>query len=382
MNLSVAEKKSAELTQLIQQEIQSSGGFISFARFMELTLYAPDLGYYTGNTTKFGRQGDFVTAPEISPLFAKCLARQCSEIFSTLNPFSMMELGAGTGIFAKDLLQELEKLNALPDRYFIVEPSSDLRERQKKLLQATCPFYFSRIEWRETLPKEKISGIIFANEVLDALPVHCFRMGEKNIEERSVELENNKFNWRLTKPTADLEKSVTTLQQEIEFPEGYESEINLALDPWIKNLSNCLQSGVILLFDYGYGRREFYHPDRTQGTLMCYYQHQRHTNPFLHVGLQDITAHVDFTAVIESAVSANLTLGGYTTQAAFLFAAGLLELAQSETLSDVEQFKQNQAIKTLTLPSQMGEAIKVIALTKNYDNPLKGFSLQTRIRDL
>ncbi len=370
-----------QLTELIRQEIKKSNGYISFARFMELALYAKELGYYCTGTQKFGKSGDFLTAPEISPLFAKCSASQCQQILTSLNGGDILELGAGSGVFAKDLLLELEKLNSLPNHYFIFEISPELRQRQQQFLQTHCPQFFSRMTWLDTLPTSGISGIVIANEVLDAMPVHCFYIDTNGIKEHCVMVEKEQFAWCIEDPTTtELAEKVKVIQQEFSLPTGYKSEINLMLPAWTHTLSNVLKRGVILLIDYGYGRGEYYHPDRNQGTLMCYYQHQRHDNPFLHVGLQDITSHVDFTTVIESATANQLALGGFTTQAGFLLACGLMELAEEKNLSEIERYRQNQAIKTLTFPSQMGEAIKVIALNKDFNTPLLGFSLQDRQR--
>lgn len=372
---------SEKLLNRIHQEIDKAGGFISFARFMELALYAPGLGYYSAGSHKLGVQGDFITAPEISPLFARCIARQCQPIFAELRSVDMLELGAGSGKFARDFLLESESLQCLPTHYFILEISADLRERQKQLLQAACPHLLNRIVWLDKLPTE-FNGIIFANEVMDAMPVHCFQLTESEVRERCVAWDNGLV-WHLTPSTcSDLTERASLLQHEFSLPSGYQSEMNLMIQPWIHALASTLKKGLILLFDYGYGRREYYHPDRQQGTFTCFYQHRHHNNPFIHLGLQDMTAHVDFTTVAESAVSAGLSLAGYTTQAGFLLGGGLLELAAANPLSPIEEYQQNQRIKTLTLPAEMGEVVKVMALSKDFNVPLIGFSLQDRRRDL
>lgn len=350
---------------------------------MQLALYTPGLGYYSAPNIKLGREGDFVTAPEISPLFTRCLARQCQQILQMLPEGDILELGAGSGVLAKDLLLELESLNTLPQHYYIFETSEDLRQRQQSLLKASCPHLYSRIIWLESLTNVAITGCIFANEVLDALPTHCFRIENQTVVERCVTFDNNRFSWKTTAPTTEaITQLVTPIMQECALEDGYESEVNLMLAGFITTLAHTLKQGVLLLLDYGYGQREYYHPDRRQGTLMCYYQHHKQDNPFLFVGLQDITAHVDFTAVADNALAAGLKFKGYTTQTSFLMATGLLELAQSATLSDKELFRQNQAIKTLTMPSEMGESIKVIGLSKELDISLIGFSLHDRSRDL
>lgn len=382
---SLNEKKHSEaLIESIRQEMAEAGGTISFARFMELALYAPGLGYYTAGKHKLGPTGDFVTAPEISSLFAKSIARQCRQIAAKLPCYDILECGAGSGVFAKDLLLALEDMGALPEHYYILEVSSDLRDRQKRLLQSECPQFFSRIQWLDSLENVSIQGIIFANEVMDALPVHGFEIQQNEIKERFVTCQNDEFRWKADEPSSPgLKALCQTLRETYLLPNGYQSEIHIFLSAWIRTIADVLKKGVILLIDYGYGRAEYYHPDRSMGTLMCYYQHQKHDNPFKWIGLQDMTAHVDFTTVIESAYASGCKLAGFTTQAAFLTACGLLEMAEEEkNLLPKEKFQQGQAIKTLLFPSEMGELIKVMALSKAWDDALIGFSLLDRRRDL
>jgi SAM-dependent MidA family methyltransferase len=374
---------SHKLLALVHREIEAAGGYLSFARFMEIVLYTPGLGYYSAGNPKLGQAGDFVTAPEISVLFSKCIARQCQEILSKLTNGSILEVGAGSGIFAADLLLELERMDCLPVSYGILEVSADLRAKQNQWLESQCQHLLNRVYWLDRLPAPDFNGIIFANEVLDAMPTHRFQIDKHTSKERYVTLVNGKLSW-LTAPstTPELTRTVTEISENLSLQDGYESEINLMIPAWIRSLGEILQEGVMLLFDYGYGRREYYHPDRNHGTLMCYYQHHRHSDPFILLGLQDITAHVDFTAVAEAADSVNLTVAGYTTQASFLLACGIIELANDSSFSQLEQYQQNQAIKLLTLPSQMGELIKVMALSKNFDEPMIGFSLFDRRKDL
>ncbi len=373
---------SAQLSNLIQKEIAQAGGYIPFARFMELALYAPGLGYYSAGSHKLGKKGDFTTSPEISPLFAHCIAKQCQQILSEIENPHILEFGAGSGKFACDLLLALENADCLPIHYFILEISADLRLRQKQFFEAHCPHLLSRIQWLDSLPQEKFSGIIFANEVLDAMPVHCFHVQGQGFKEKCVGFENH-FLWKLTESTSPLlTQKVTELINQCHLPDSYESEINLWAESWIQALSDSLEKGIILLIDYGYGSKERYHPERMTGSLMCHYQHHRHDDPLQLVGLQDITAHVDFTAIANAAVENQLDVVGYTTQAAFLMACGILELAHQQSLSDLEIYQQNQAIKMLTLPSQMGEIIKVMALSKKITLPLLGFQLHDRRHDL
>lgn len=367
---------SEKLTDRIREEIKMNGGQIDFARFMELALYAPDLGYYSSGTHKFGKQGDFVTAPEISPLFARCIAKQFQQIFMTLPEKNILEFGAGSGIFAKDLLLQLKKGDQLPDHYYILEVSAELRDRQIQRFNKECPELLSRITWLDSLPKTPFVGIIFANEVLDAMPAHRFEWSQQSLKECGVAFEKDKFIWQHMPPSVALTHQLETIMQECQLPDLYRSEIHFFQSAWIQSLADILQQGAIVLIDYGYGRREYYHPERIDGTLMCFYQHHYHNNPFIHVGRQDITSHVDFTSIAESAEEAGLSLAGFTTQAAFLLALGLLDH------SSHQNYQNNQAIKTLTLPGQMGEIVKVMALTKQITHPLLGFDLQDRRRDL
>jgi len=377
-------KRSAHLSSIIQALIQQEGGYIPFSRFMEMALYHPDCGYYQSNGLELGRKGDFTTAPEISPLFAHCIARQTADIFSHLPEKNWLELGAGSGRFAADLLDKLKQLDCLPDSYFIYEISKSLQKKQQKLLCKRHPDYIERIFWLDKLP-DHFSGIIFGNEILDALPVHCFEVKGEDIQERCVSWEQNGFQWRSAPPcSAKLAEAGRELIVEYQLNTGYVSEINLNMSSLLASLSHMLNHGLILLADYGYGQTEYYHPQRSMGTMCCFYRHQRSNNPLGMPGLQDITAHVDFTRAAETAAASGCQLLGYTTQAAFLLSCGLLDLAaeQEKTLDLPEQFTLHQAIKTLTLPTEMGERIKIMGLGKDIDFPLKGFSLQDRRRDL
>jgi SAM-dependent MidA family methyltransferase len=354
---------SKKFIEYIGQKIGSN--FISFAEFMNLALYTPNLGYYSGNLPKFGEQGDFVTAPEISPLFSRCLARACIEKLSGLDNSSILEFGAGSGIMAADLLLELEAQNCLPKNYFILELSANLQTHQYKTLQQKASHLFSKIniKWLQTLPETAINGVILANEVLDAMPVNLFKIKQDNIEEFHVKIENNEFKWHIEKTkNKQLIQAIKNLN--IEFPDNYISEINLALPTWLKAVVNVLNRGMILLIDYGFSRREYYHPQRNNGTLMCHYKHHAHDNPLIYVGLQDITAHVDFDTIIENAKCNNLEVSEYTNQANFLMANGLEDmLLESKPEKFKEHLSMTQQVKKLILPSEMGELFKVIQLT-------------------
>ena len=360
---------SEKVKQHILAEIREHGS-IPFARFMELALYAPGLGYYSAGAHKFGAGGDFVTAPEISPLFSRCLARQCQQVLAEIPDSDILELGAGTGIMAADILLELEKLNTLPSHYYILEISAELKQRQQALLQQKIPHLINRVTWLESLAHFKMCGIVIANEVIDALPIYKFKMTHQ-LQEFSVTEDNGEFIWKLTEPDHLLAQQVAKLN--ISLPENYESEINLMLQSWLAAISDVLTQGVVLLMDYGFPRHEYYHPDRSMGTLMCHYRHHAHSDPLILVGIQDITAHVDFTHVAEAAEEAKLTVAGYTTQANFLLSCDITALAHSD--DDFQQLQYNQQIKKLLLPNEMGELFKVIALTRNLNIPLQGFNL-------
>ncbi|MFO1352515.1 MAG: SAM-dependent methyltransferase [Gammaproteobacteria bacterium] len=370
---------SARLAAVIRAEIAQCGGALPFARFMELALYAPGLGYYSAGARKFGATGDFVTAPEITPLFARCLARQCQEILAHTGA-TLFELGAGSGIMAADLLRELETLDSLPERYLILELSADLRARQRATIVARVPHLAARVQWLERLPDEGIRGVIIANEVLDALPVQRFRITARGPRLLTVGWNGMDFDWRESEPDRLLTAAISDLQNTLAqaLPQGYESEFCDRLPAWIGALAAALAQGVLLFIDYGYGRDEYYHPERRQGTLICHYRHRAHADPLILVGLQDISASVDFSAVAAAAVGAGLALAGFTSQADFLLSCGLLELLAETSLSATRAYlAQAQTVKRLILPGEMGERFKAIALTRGLPMPLRGFSRRT-----
>jgi SAM-dependent MidA family methyltransferase len=376
---------SRSLQSKIQTNIADNGGDISFAEYMRMALYEPGLGYYSAGASKFGESGDFITAPEVSSLFSVCLARQCVEVLAELKNPIILEFGAGTGLMACDIMKELERLNCLPDSYYILEPSADLRQRQHNLLEKSLPHLISKIIWLDTLPDDAFDGVILANEVLDAMPVHRFCVHKSELKEIRVVWENNEFVRRDVGCEGVLkDKTTRALDAPLgDYGDDYCSEINIDLDAWVQSISGCLRQGLILLIDYGYSRHEYYHQQRAQGTLLCHYRHRVHSNPFIFVGLQDITASVDFTAVAEAAVASKLSVSGFTTQAYFLFASGLDRIMQEQKdLSNVEQLELSRQIKTLTLPGEMGERFKVIALTRKLNSSLSGFSLVDHRRRL
>lgn len=371
-------KHSQQLGELIHHDIALQGGWIPFSRFMELALYAPGLGYYSAGASKFGAAGDFITAPELSPLFGRTLARQLADIMTLSTPH-ILELGAGSGKLALDVLTELERLQQLPASYSILEVSADLRQRQQALLHKRLPHLIERIKWLDTLPAE-ISGAVIGNEVLDALPVHLLHWSDSRILERGVASKGNNFIWeeRLPEIPALLE-----LTRQYNVPDDYLSEISLSVRGLIGSLCERLSRGAMLFIDYGFGAREYYHLQRSSGTLMCHYRHLAHDDPFYLVGLQDITAHVDFTAVAESAIDHGANLLGYTSQAHFLINGGITNLISNVSPDNLREYLPLSAqIQKLTSPAEMGELFKVIALGKGIDTPLRNFLSGDKSRTL
>ena len=361
---------SERLHRLILQDIARQGGWIPFSRFMELALYAPGLGYYTAGARKFGAEGDFVTAPELSPLFGRTLARQAAEIMAHSAP-EILELGAGSGKLAADMLLELERMDSLPAHYSILEVSADLRERQQALLNERAPHLLARVSWLDALP-DRIGGAVIGNEVLDALPVHLVQWGGGDCVERGVSCEGGVFFWR-NHPVQN--PGLAEAAGRIDVPDGYQSEISLSARGLVKSLCERMQQGVLLFIDYGFGSGEYYHPQRTQGTLMCHYRHHAHDDPFFLVGLQDITAHVDFSAITESAAEAGAHLLGYTSQAHFLINNDIMQFLQAASPENLRSYQPLSAqLQKLTSPAEMGELFKVIALGKGVEMPLAGFS--------
>lgn len=372
-----AQAASAALCRLIAAEIDAAGGWLSFARFMERALYAPGLGYYAGGAHKFGAAGDFVTAPELSPLFAQTLAAQAAQVMALSAPH-IVEVGAGSGQLAADLLLELEARAALPESYAILDLSGELRARQQATLTERAPHLVPRVRWLDRLP-ERFDGLVLANELLDALPVHLVVWGSEEapqaIFERGVSVESERFVWRDQPASGRLLEHAQQLAAENELPTGYLSEIGLATGDWTAAWAPILRRGALLLIDYGFPRHEFYHPQRSEGTLMCHYRHRAHADPFYLPGLQDITAHVDFTAVVEAGHAAGLDFLGYTTQGVFLLNCGLTEVLARTPYEDRARYLPLAAsAQKLLGPSEMGELFKVMALGKGIENTLLGFA--------
>lgn len=377
-----ASQHSQQLQQKISHEIQKNAGFIPFSRFMEMALYEPALGYYVAGKDKIGTQGDFVTAPDISPLFSQCMANQCIEVLNGFDEGSILEFGAGNGTMAAAMLLHLEQHDALPKNYLILDVSPHLQTIQQETIQSIAPHLLSKVQWIKQLPAH-FRGIVLANEVLDAMPVTLFEKTADTYSELGVTLdENNCLIQDRRLANSSLQASLDQLCIKTDAP-VYTSEFNPHIYPWLNSLTQMLDSGVILLIDYGYTRSEYYHADRTIGTLICHYQQLVHDNYLWFPGLQDITANVDFTSVAEAADDLGLAVYGYTPQASFLIANQLDSLLMSALENQPgAQYALSQQVRTLTLPSEMGERFKVIGLTKNWKQPLQGFELNNQLHKL
>ncbi len=360
---------SEKLIALIRGEIAANAGWIPFARYMELALYAPGLGYYTAGARKLGREGDFITAPEMTPLYGQTLARQVVQVLES-GLDQILEIGAGSGALAASLLTELEHLGQLPRNYYILEVSPDLRERERDLLAQKVPQLLERVIWLNRLPT-LYQGVIIANEVLDAMPVHLVRIDAAGVEETGVSLKDEAFAWAWRPAAAQLRSAAAALQ----LPEGYQTEIQLVARGFVSTLAHAMARGVILLIDYGFPAHEYYHAQRSEGTLMCHYRHRAHADPFFLPGLQDITSHIDFSAVAQAGTDAGLELLGYTGQAQFLINCGITDIMPRIPPEDTMAYApQAAAAQQLLSPAEMGELFKVIALGKDYAAPLIGFA--------
>jgi SAM-dependent MidA family methyltransferase len=365
---------SARLTAVIRHRIEQAGGWLPFTEYMHAALYEPELGYYAAGSRKIGAGGDFVTAPELGDFLARAIAATAVPILARLPRASVLEIGAGTGALARDLLTALDAAGCAHVEYAIFEPSADLRERQQHALRR----FASRVTWIDDLAGADIEGVVVANEVADALPVERFRVQGGRMFPRGVGVQDDRFVWRTGARSAAWAEACAPLEAGFagELPEAYESEWCPALAPWIASLAGSLRRGAVLITDYGLPRREYYHPDRTGGTLMCHYRHRAHADPFFRPGLQDITAWVDFSACAEAAEGVGMNVLGYTIQGAWLIetllsdGAGLAQLQPSASAN----------LKTLILPGEMGERFKVLLLGKGIDDiGLSGRDLRTRL---
>ncbi len=367
---------SESLQQLIAREIERAGGWLSFSRYMELALYAPGLGYYMAGARRLGRDGDFVTAPEISRLFGRTLARQVRQLAGLGLP-EILEIGAGSGALAADLLLELEQASCLPERYLILELSPDLRDRSRDTLAARAPHLLERVAWLNQLPPA-FNGTVIGNEVLDAMPAHVFERGDNGVVELGVTLRDGTFAWaaRATPEAAQADPGC--------FPQAsYRTEIQLVARAFTRSLARAMVRGAVLFIDYGFPRHEYYHPQRSSGTLMCHYRHRAHGDPFFLPGLQDITAHVDFSAIADAGEQTGLAVLGYCNQAQFLINCGITELLAQTPAEDVTAYAPRAAeAQKLLSPAEMGELFKVLAMGKGIPDTLLGFAQGDRRHSL
>jgi SAM-dependent MidA family methyltransferase len=372
---------SATLSERIHGEI-SREGMIPFSRYMEMALYEPGLGYYSAGLHKFGDAGDFTTAPELGSLFAACLSRQVAELAGYLGGYDVLEVGAGSGRLAAGLLTSLDS-GRLPRRYRILERSADLRKVQEELISSAAPELLHRVEWLDRPPEDDWSGVLIANEVIDALAVERFELASGELQQLCVKTGEGGFDWTTRPAPPALQAAVKKLGADqapgfmTDLTDGYRSEICLQLAPWLEALTARMARGLALFIDYGYPRSEYYSPERVDGTLMCHYRHRAHDDVFFWPGLQDITAWVDFTALAEASLDCGLELEGYSTQAMFLLGCGLEE-AMAEILArrpDAAPELGAEA-RQLTMPGMMGERFQVMGLGRGIGQPLRGFSLQ------
>jgi len=366
---------SFSLAEFIATRIVAAGGWVPFDTFMELALYSPGLGYYSAGAVKLGVGGDFVTAPEMSRLFGQCLARQCAQVLA-MTGGEILEFGAGTGAMAATVMEELAALDALPDRYAILEVSADLTARQRARVEELPEALRQRVTWLTRLPEEPMRGVVLANEVLDALPCSRFVVHDTRVRSLGVAMgADGGFIEREGFPDEHLARYAQPLVREFALADGYRSEVCWRIEPWIAALGQCLQEGAIFLIDYGLPRAQYYHPQRTDGTLRCHFKHRAHNDPLILVGVQDISSWVDFTRVAEAGEAAGLALCGFTTQAGFLIGSGIEELLAGDA-DDITRARRTGEAGRLLLPAEMGEAFKVMALGRGLQGPLRGFTLQ------
>jgi len=369
---SIAQQHSEQLLTLIKHKINEAGGKITFADYMQLCLYAPGLGYYSAGSHKIGYGGDFTTAPEISSLFSRSLALQLIDVLRQLDQGNILEFGAGSGKMAVDILRELNVKKCLPKHYYIIEASADLRQRQQCIIHDEIPDLEDKVIWLDSLPEE-FKGVVLANEVCDAMPVHRLHFNNAVCYECYIVNNDGLLQWSddaLSR--TDLIGKVAEIQSLIGDTD-YFTEVNLTAEAWLTSVADKLQQGAVFIIDYGYPQAVYYHPQRSSGTMMCYYQQQGHDNPLVLPGLQDLTAHVDFTSLAQIAVDNSLDVAGFQSQADFLLAGGITELSSLNDNDNDDAFvmlQQATEIKRLTSPTEMGETFKVLTLTKNLDQLL------------
>jgi SAM-dependent MidA family methyltransferase len=371
--------RSRDLCARIDAEIARGDGFLPFDRFMELALYTPGLGYYVAQMRQFGAQGDFLTAPEISPLFGAALAEQCRLTLNILGEGRIIEFGGGSGRMAASVLSALRDQGVWPIDYAIVELNPALRERQRETLLATDPALAERVQWWQGPPEMPCVGVVIANEVIDALPVSAFELRADSVQERGVSVTSGEgYRWTTRPASLALIDEINTRMHAAESPLlPYRSELNLRQTLWLADLRHFLQRGVVMLADYGYVGRDYYHPERTDGTLQCHYRHHVHSDPFWFPGLQDLTASVDFSALAQAATDAGFEVRGYTEQTSYLLSTGITErLAALDGYAPDVRYRAAQAVKTLLLPQAMGARVKFMSLSIDYVGPVCGYQLR------
>ena len=371
---------SAAVARYIRDKVNNAGGCISFAEYMHEVLYSPGLGYYSAGSAKFGADGDFVTAPEISSVFGHVLARQCAQVLDATGGGSVLEFGAGSGKLAAEVLRKLAEIDTLPDRYCIFEVSADLCDRQESFLHREIPEFVDSVSWLDQLPKQH-EGVVIANEVLDALPVERFVCRSDHVAQLCVTVDNNEFVIVEREAPTVLAAAVAAIENGLgrSLAEGYVSEVCLAATGWIDDLAGLLREGVAFLFDYGVSQREYYAEDRSDGWLRCHFRHHAHNDALILPGIQDITAWVDFSAVAASANEHGLNISGYVTQAHFLMNGGLTdELAKFSDLPPAAQLALSAQVKLLTLPGEMGENFKCMGLSRGLNITLDSLATADR----
>ena len=359
------------LDEIIRNKITENNNFIGFDEFMSMALYHPGKGYYSNGSKKFGRDGDFITAPETSDLFGFCIAKQCKQILDSF-PY-ILEFGAGNGTLACQILFYLAKHNQLPKYYYIVELSADLKDRQRKLIEKVLPEVLDRIIWLNELPNE-FEGVVIANEVIDAIPAKRIKKMGGKFHEQGVCIKDDSLEYAFSSLNINLDDY--SIPDSLE--EGYTTEVNIQARGWIHSVYSMMKRGVVLIIDYGMDRDTFYHPQRVEGTLRCYSQHKATENPFENIGTQDITTSVNFSDLADASKEAGFNIEGYCTQAMFLISLGIQEFLSEEKDSD-QKISYAQEIKQLILPSTMGESFKVLALKKDFHGALVCFKEQNLI---
>lgn len=373
-----SKQRSQAMLDWLKDTIQQQGGWVNFDDFMSEVLYAPQWGYYCSDIWPFGETGDYVTAPQISSLFSQTVAHQCQAILNSpdIKDGAILEVGPGGAEMAADIMRTLAEQNCLPEEYGLLEISPVLRDQQKIYLQRTVPELMPYFVWYEDWP-QTWQGVVLANEVLDALPVKLWQCHNQSYFEYGVTVTNDQLSWSSRVASESLQQAIEHIQDSPSvqaWPDQFTSEVHPHIGPWLKQLSDMLDKGVVLLFDYGYPRAEYYRAERKTGTLKCFFRHIVHENPLINVGCQDITAHVDFTTVVEEGYRAGLTLEGFCSQADFLLSNGINELVpQDYSMSGQPKLELANQLKQLLMPEEMGEIIKVMGLSKGFQDCLQGF---------